>query len=185
MDQDLTKAIKQASKATLERTFLSILATNETARRDATALLLVDSASTPPPSTTGQKRAASPDAQQPAKRTARYEHCENCEVEYDVTKNGDEDCVTHPGTFLFPPSFYLFYWLLFFSFLWNGKGLTLSTGEMYADDEGDFWADHDEDCHGVIDDLKDEYPEGFIWDCCDKHGDEPGCRVAKHSPILS
>jgi hypothetical protein len=44
------------------------------------------------------------------------------------------------------------------------------------------WADHDERCHGTIDtkDMRKESPEGFIWDCCGKRGDESGCKLGKH-----
>ncbi len=57
------------------------------------------------------------------------------------------------------------------------------TGWLEPDQDGDFWADHDEDCHGTIDteENKEEYPEGFVWTCCDKLGDElKGCREGKH-----
>ena len=40
---------------------------------------------------------------------------------------------------------------------------------------GDFWADHDEDIHGRIADLEDEFPEGFIYECCNQTGDTEGC----------
>lgn len=41
----------------------------------------------------------------------------------------------------------------------------------------DNWEDHDERCHGVIDSnaLRREYPENYVWDCCDQAGDAPGC----------
>ena len=52
-------------------------------------------------------------------------------------------------------------------------------GYLYVDWDGDFWADHDEDCHGRIDTnaMRREYPGGFVWDCCGAHGDEKGCSV--------
>jgi hypothetical protein len=55
-------------------------------------------------------------------------------------------------------------------------GANRSTGYTVPDYEGDFWTDHDENCHGVIDtdDMREEYPEGFIWTCCEKSGDEEG-----------
>lgn len=57
-----------------------------------------------------------------------------------------------------------------------------NTGELQVDWDGDFWADHDEECHGRIADLEDEYPEGFKWSCCDELGNEEGCEVGKHVP---
>ncbi|KAL1855364.1 hypothetical protein Daus18300_011082 [Diaporthe australafricana] len=54
-------------------------------------------------------------------------------------------------------------------------------GKREADHDEDFWADHDEDCHGVIEDLEDEFPEGFLWDCCQKRGDDlVGCVRGYH-----
>jgi hypothetical protein len=50
-------------------------------------------------------------------------------------------------------------------------------GELEVDWNGDFWADHDENCHGPIDTNthRREFPEGFIWSCCEKPGDASGC----------
>ncbi|KAI4716904.1 hypothetical protein E4T48_06867 [Aureobasidium sp. EXF-10727] len=54
-------------------------------------------------------------------------------------------------------------------------------GSLEIDNEGDFWADWDEDCHGSIDsDLAEEYPEGFKWSCCDGTGEEEGCMIGPH-----
>ena len=41
-------------------------------------------------------------------------------------------------------------------------------GELEPDYDEDCWADHDEECHGDIDsnELRREYPDGYIWDCC-------------------
>ena len=53
----------------------------------------------------------------------------------------------------------------------------------------DCWADHDENCHGPIDTEENriEYPEGFLWNCCDEvNGDTPGCsKVDWHEHVLS
>jgi hypothetical protein len=59
-------------------------------------------------------------------------------------------------------------------------------GELEVDEEGDFWADHDERCHGTIDSAwaRKEYPEGFMWDCCDRLGNEEGCESGPHMPDL-
>lgn len=50
---------------------------------------------------------------------------------------------------------------------------------MEPDDVSDFWADHDSR-HGRIEDLGDEYPEGFIFPCCGEPGDSEGCKVGRH-----
>ena len=54
-------------------------------------------------------------------------------------------------------------------------------GEQKPNEEGDFWADHDEDAHGPYEDMLDEFPEGFLWSCCDKVGDQPGCHIGPHA----
>lgn len=56
------------------------------------------------------------------------------------------------------------------------------SGRLEVDDENDFWADHDEDCHGTIDtpEMREEYPEGFFWTCCDKLGTDEGCTRGRH-----
>lgn len=57
-------------------------------------------------------------------------------------------------------------------------------GETEPDFDGDFWTDHDEDIHGIIDSdfCRKEYPEGFMWNCCGKPGDAKGCMVDVHRP---
>lgn len=56
-----------------------------------------------------------------------------------------------------------------------------------VNDEGDFWADHDEDCHGdpdilIHDDPDGTFQEGAIWSCCDKDGFHKGCVKTRHVP---
>jgi hypothetical protein len=56
-----------------------------------------------------------------------------------------------------------------------------------VDYESDFWADHDENCHGPYEAFEDDpdYAEGFIWDCCDKPGDNEGCKATKHKAKMN
>ncbi|EMD94608.1 hypothetical protein COCC4DRAFT_75017 [Bipolaris maydis ATCC 48331] len=86
-------------------------------------------------------------------RRPRFDICEQCGEEYDVLHNEKKSCQWHEG-------------------------------ELEVDYEGDFWADHDERCHGTIDtqDMREVYPEGFIWSCCDELGTEPGCKETRHRP---
>jgi hypothetical protein len=53
---------------------------------------------------------------------------------------------------------------------------------MEPDYESYSWADHDEDCHGTIDtnEMREDFPDGFAWTCCDKLGSEPGCKRGRH-----
>jgi hypothetical protein len=52
----------------------------------------------------------------------------------------------------------------------------------YSEPDYEFFVDHDEDCHGVIDssEMRKEFPEGFIYACCDRTGKEEPCTVDWH-----
>lgn len=56
--------------------------------------------------------------------------------------------------------------------------------EIDYDDE-DTWADWDENCHGIMDSKqsREEWPDGFIWDCCEARGSAPGCTKGHHYAI--
>lgn len=62
-------------------------------------------------------------------------------------------------------------------------------GELEVDNSSDFWVDWWEQTHGPIDcpDNKEEYPEGFMWTCCERNGLEKGCKLGRHqsNPDLS
>ncbi|TVY90598.1 hypothetical protein LAWI1_G003830 [Lachnellula willkommii] len=57
-------------------------------------------------------------------------------------------------------------------------------GEKEVCNDDDFWADHDDDCHGdpYSDDLMNDstYEDGYKWTCCDRLGGEDGCKQTKH-----
>ncbi|KAL8849642.1 MAG: hypothetical protein Q9221_005409 [Calogaya cf. arnoldii] len=57
-----------------------------------------------------------------------------------------------------------------------------SQSEPEVDRDASIWDDHDEDTHREIDteDMRDMHPEGFIYDCCDKHVDREGCETSRH-----
>ncbi|KAI9924837.1 hypothetical protein ASPWEDRAFT_40585 [Aspergillus wentii DTO 134E9] len=44
----------------------------------------------------------------------------------------------------------------------------------------DSFEDHDEDCHGPMEDFFDDFPEKFIYECCGKRGDQAGCVINWH-----
>lgn len=56
---------------------------------------------------------------------------------------------------------------------------------MEIDEDDDTWNDWDERCHGPMDTKKnqEQYPEGFIWDCCEQGGDTAGCTKGHHYAI--
>jgi hypothetical protein len=51
-----------------------------------------------------------------------------------------------------------------------------------AEFDGEVWYNHDVRCHGPYEDMadEDEYAEGFLWLCCEKLGDDEGCKFTKH-----
>lgn len=54
---------------------------------------------------------------------------------------------------------------------------------MEIDWDGDFWADHDEDCHGRIEDQKEEYPEDLSGRAAarvEKNLDAPLVIISRH-----
>ena len=60
-------------------------------------------------------------------------------------------------------------------------------GEKEVDEDGDFWADHNENVHGRYEDHEDDpdYAGGFRWNCCDGLGEEDGCVQSKHEPTTT
>ncbi|KAG2122764.1 hypothetical protein DEU56DRAFT_831229 [Suillus clintonianus] len=86
------------------------------------------------------------------KAVPRWNVCANCEEEYDVSdERDDEECRYH-------------------------------SGNLEVDE--DFFADHDERCHGPMDteENRASFPEGFIWDCCDEDTVSEGCETGQHVP---
>jgi len=58
----------------------------------------------------------------------------------------------------------------------------MPVGELEPDYDGDFWADTDQEEIDTPENRRD-YPEGFFWNCCGKHGDEnEPCVVGRHFP---
>ncbi|WZH40510.1 uncharacterized protein QYS62_001443 [Fusarium acuminatum] len=83
--------------------------------------------------------------------------CVQCDEAFTEESNTETSCWYHPET-------------------------DAAVGDLDVDDSGDFWADHDEDCHGEIDtwEMREEMPDGFVWSCCRKLGGRKGCTKGKH-----
>ncbi|KAG4443386.1 hypothetical protein IFR05_001175 [Cadophora sp. M221] len=56
------------------------------------------------------------------------------------------------------------------------------TGEKELYYDGDFWADHDDNCHGDPASFEDDsdFADGFMWSCCQNSGDHEGCKTTRH-----
>lgn len=50
------------------------------------------------------------------------------------------------------------------------------------DYDSSMWDDHDPRCHGRYEDFEDDsdFARGFTWSCCEKEGDDEGCKSTKH-----
>lgn len=97
-----------------------------------------------------------------------YAKCLNCKQEFDVSTNYTRECHWHTGK-------------LSASISENQANNRVSgEKELYEDD--DFWADHDDQCHGDPYSFRDDedYAEGFKWSCCDNLGGDEGCKTTKH-----
>jgi hypothetical protein len=105
----------------------------------------------------------------------KYATCLNCNAEFDVTLNSRGDCGWHSGI------------LAQVLNRLNASLTCMCEGEKEAYHDDDFWADHDEDCHGDIDSFRDDpnYAEGFKWSCCDELGDNEGCKSTKHKSTVN
>ncbi|XWW99729.1 hypothetical protein V2A60_007741 [Cordyceps javanica] len=77
--------------------------------------------------------------------------CVQCEQAFSVLARPDNSCRFHPG-------------------------------RRYPDTSDDAWADHDEDIHGPYETEENlaEWPDAFLWDCCDQTGSAAGCEVGSH-----
>ncbi|KAK4198049.1 hypothetical protein QBC40DRAFT_267086 [Triangularia verruculosa] len=82
------------------------------------------------------------------------ELCEKCECLYFEEDNEEGECWFHDGN-------------------------------CEPNDESSVWDDWEDWREGPVDDPKNryEYPEGFLWDCCNKQADAEGCKNGKHRPV--
>lgn len=151
----LDEAIQSAPVSELRSLLKSICKKHDVARNMASVRLLA------------------PAANGSANKRKAYEVCSQCGEDYLVEANVVGKCTFHQGEC--------------HSNIQMQEMLTYSrsAGVKKVDFESDMWADHDERCHGRLEDFKDdpEFSEGFIWSCCDQDGDAEGCRVTRHKPL--
>ncbi len=101
---------------------------------------------------------------------SRWETCAHCNEDFDVSwPRDDGECTYHSGGFAPAPQVLVVV-------------LTIPLGDLEVDEEG--FPDHDEDCHGPMDtdENRREFPESFIWNCCEMDGTSEGCETGRHVP---
>jgi len=128
----------------------------------------------------GQKRKAKDNAasESSAKRTKLIEdahHCVRCNKAFLQAENHEKACWHHPGALMtFPP--YLLPWIL-------DIVLTLCLDpELEIDYDAPTWEGWNTNALGpmISEENKKEYPEGFVFMCCDKDGTSSGCKLGSH-----
>ncbi|KAI0437612.1 hypothetical protein F4803DRAFT_141738 [Xylaria telfairii] len=89
----------------------------------------------------------------PTKRRAASEIriCDQCQQAFSEDDNPPDACSYHPGS-------------------------------LDIIDDASTWDDWDDACFGDQDteQNREEYPQGFTWDCCNERGDSPGCTRESH-----
>lgn len=69
----------------------------------------------------------------------------------------------------------------------NGAGADAAQDVAYVPYESELWDDWDEKCHGDIenDENWEEWPHLWRWHCCERPGNDGGCKVSLHRPEIN
>jgi hypothetical protein len=98
----------------------------------------------------------------------RYDVCQNCGEDYDTnTEREQDECEYHPGVSIMCSSA-------------PQRGLFSAKGTLEVDECPGL---RDEDARGPIADTEEnraEFPEKFLWTCCDEDGTSTGCVQGEH-----
>ncbi|KAI1267811.1 hypothetical protein F5Y18DRAFT_271447 [Xylariaceae sp. FL1019] len=86
----------------------------------------------------------------------RFERCQTCHETFNVTLNNKRACRTHNGELRIDE-------------------------DMFPDDDDIQYNPQSVDPY--TDWRRKDWPEGFIWDCCDKDCNAEGCVVQGHIPV--
>ncbi|PMB66019.1 hypothetical protein BM221_008219 [Beauveria bassiana] len=100
---------------------------------------------------------------------AKLAICVRCEKAFSIDDNEEHDCVYHneqASTLRVPIA----------------DGHVDDVGDLYPDEDDPAWYDHDVRCHGDLDtpENRKNYPEAFLWDCCDEVSTTEGCKMGRH-----
>ena len=180
VSEDLASAISKANVSILRRILEDLCCNYSNCARDvADELLVHESMASATIDPMGDESVRGP---RPKRRKvqeqiiSRYETCGTCGVNYDVTQNAEDACNLHPGEQISQIAH------LFIS------RPNVALGEVRADKDV-FPDDIDVPSDGIkegydwtSDERWEEWPEGFIWSCCERRQDEGNCVVRRHSP---
>jgi hypothetical protein len=109
----------------------------------------------------------------------RFVECEDCEEQFDLGDNLRGWCVWHPGA---PLPFKTLYQSIFLQ-----HGLRSNSGDKEIDEDHETWDDWEEGMRGPMEDTASdsEFAGGYIWTCCQKRGDEDGCKETRHKSSVN
>ncbi|EJP70596.1 uncharacterized protein BBA_00226 [Beauveria bassiana ARSEF 2860] len=77
--------------------------------------------------------------------------CVQCKQAFSVLTRAENSCHYHPGT-------------------------------RWADESNEAWEDHFVNTDGPMEteENMEDWPDAFVWDCCQKTGSARGCKVGQH-----
>ncbi|ETS79020.1 hypothetical protein PFICI_08873 [Pestalotiopsis fici W106-1] len=150
----VSAAIEKADLKALRSVLKSMCESSEECRKQAAQRLLLSV----PTGSNKRKSEQSPQEAEDASDNkkaktvvSRFEKCITCKKVFDITTNRDDSCQTHSA---------------------------------YLEIDDDVFPDDDEIANGHVDPYTDwrreEWPEGFIWQCCDRHIKETPCVIQRH-----
>ncbi|KAI3316946.1 hypothetical protein HD806DRAFT_516159 [Xylariaceae sp. AK1471] len=159
-EDPLTRAIDNADENTLRNVLKSMCWASEACRKEAMERMLVsrkhelielsDSSDDDHGQRQDKKRKR---VEVEVAQISRYEKCATCKETYDVTLNNDEACRTHEGLLEIDP-------------------------DVFPDDDDVAYDINSIDVH--TDWRREEWPEGFIWQCCGEPCNGKPCVVQRH-----
>ncbi|KAK8024572.1 hypothetical protein PG993_012638 [Apiospora rasikravindrae] len=155
----LAEAVNKLDLPTLQSVFMDMCAASEDFRQQATERLLVTGSAVKRPAEDSDPHGDSgPNKKQKLDEDqdtalSRYEPCQNCKKVFDVTQNTKKSCRYHDGE------------------------LNIDE-EVFPDDDDVQYRPDSIDVE--TDWRREEWPEGFIWDCCDQDCNNKGCIVERH-----
>ncbi|KAI8951813.1 hypothetical protein F4801DRAFT_543629 [Xylaria longipes] len=154
----LARAIDSADERTLRKVLRSMCQASEACRKEARERMLVSrkrdiiELSDSSDNNTKQNKRQK---KVEVTQVSRFEKCQTCDETYDVTLNNNAACQKHTGELAIDP-------------------------DVFPDDDD---VQYDIGSIDVNTDWRrEEWPEGFIWQCCDKPLNSTACQIQRHIP---
>ncbi|KAI1755674.1 hypothetical protein F4782DRAFT_527039 [Xylaria castorea] len=158
-DALLARAIDNADEHTLRRVLRSMCQASESCRKEAMDRMLAtrkrDIIELSDSSDDDTQKQIKKQKKVEVTQISRFEKCKTCDKTYDVTLNNNTACQMHPG------------------------GLEIDP-DVFPDDDDVQYDIRSIDVY--TDWRREEWPEGFIWQCCDEPHNATACQIQRHIP---